>query len=207
MRVQVRGLARQQVALVEPLQQFADPPQLAADRPPFGFARMRGEHQFHVQPVEQPLQVVRRVSLRRQLGDRRPDRLGPRGGMRRPFALAQDPHALPVLGHVHQVQEDTQGPGHHASLVAGQRREFLGQLPHRPRAARVSSLGQLADVGDRRQTFRARDLLDRPVEPVLQPADGLSEFMFGHRWHRAIPCYVASHYGERPRRGPRTLRR
>ena len=46
-------------------------------------------------------------SVRRQLGDRRPDRLGPRRRMRRPLPLPQHPHPLPILRHVHQVQTES----------------------------------------------------------------------------------------------------
>ena len=163
--VQFRRLARQQVTFIEPLQQLAQPPQLAADRTPFGFRRMSGEYQFDVQAVEQKLQVIGRDALRRQLSHRGADRLGPRRGMRRTFPLPQHPHALPILRHVHQVQENRQRPGDHAAFDRGQLLQRARQFRQRRRVAAVSRLGQFADVHDSGQPLRSRDLPDRLVQP------------------------------------------
>ena len=182
--VQVRGLARQQIASVEPLQQLPQLPQLAADRTPFGFGRMGGEYQFDVEAVEQLLHVAGRESLGRPLSDRGADRLGPRRGMQGAFPLPQDPHALPILRDVHEVQKDRQRPGDHAALDVGQLCQRTRQFRQGRRMAGVSGEGQLADAHDGGQPFRSGDLLDRLVQPLLQTRNDSVEFVWGFRLHR-----------------------
>ncbi len=112
--------------------------------------------------------------------------------MRRTFSVPQHAHSLPILRHVHQVQQDRQGAGDNTVFVTRQACQRVRQLGQRRRLTAVSHLGQVADLHDGGETVRTRDLANRLVQTLLQTGNNRLEFL-GFLHDANLPLAISAH--------------
>ncbi len=140
------------------LEKRGEPADAGGDRPPSGLGGVRGEDGVEPQAL-QPLQRGLLADLSGQVREGRGDGVGGILALRTGVALAEDAHALVLLGEVHQVE------------VAGERAGDLVGALDRERVRDPRGLGErlrrLIGVRLDRGDAQALDVLEEPLGAAL----------------------------------------
>ena len=165
---QLQTLARQKIRPIKFLQRLAHAAKFDTKSPSLGFTRMSRKDQFNRQSIDGRLCLDGREPRLLHLGDGFANRFAARLRITFQLTQSQNPHSVPILSEIRQIEIDTKGAGDNTCRRLVQCRNQRRELAFCIDQTRASLPRNLSDRFDAIECFRSRQLPNDSSQHVTQ---------------------------------------